>query len=122
MATKKQLANLAKARAARAANLKKESKPKKAATKRRAAPKRRASTVKRKSNPSYYGVMLETRSGTVYLSDWTIKGPQVEKSAGKALKLCRAGAEALKHAIYTMRPAGVTKVDAVIIGSEGKKN
>lgn len=110
MATPKQLAALKKARAARG--------KKKVVRK---APAKRATKTVRKSNPSFYAVVVKLKNTHGYLSAWTIKGPMIEQSASKALKLNRVGAEALKHAIYTCRPSGVISVDAVIIGDPGKK-
>lgn len=112
MATAKQLAALKKARAARSKKT-----VKKPVTKKRVTTRKK--TVRR--NPSYYGVIIETKNGTAYLSKWGADGPHVEVEASKALKLCRNGAEALKYAIFNLRPKGVIKVDAVILGSPSKK-
>lgn len=119
MATPKQLAALAKARAARAKKLAPKKTVKKRTTK---AVKKTTAKTPRKNNPSFYAVRVKTVNGQEgYLSSWGTRGPNFDDSAANAVRTDRRGAEALKNAIFTVKPKGITYVEAVIIGHTAKK-
>lgn len=129
MATKKQLAALAKARKARAANLAKKKPVKKAAPKRKAPAKKR---VTRKSNPSKrvpktnYVVVVDTVKGRGYLSDFPQSGPKFDTDIKNALVFNgHRFAAHMQNAIFnlgqTRKIRGIKSVDIKLIGIPSSK-
>lgn len=109
MATKKQLAALAKARRARAAKAK--------TSRTRSKPKAKS----RKAGPIMYGVEVETSLGHGYLTGWGKEGPEFDTLPSKALQSSKAMATHFAHAIFTNRPRGVKSVKTVIVKGGSKK-
>lgn len=109
MATKKQLAALAKARAAK----RKKNPVKKTSVKRNPAKKVRA---KRKSNPTFHAIAITSTQGKKgYLSNVTTNALAFDTLASKAMKLSAKEAKLLKPAIAQMK--GVRNASVVSISS-----
>jgi len=131
MATKKQLAALAKARKARMAKMKRKPPVTKSLTGR--IPKRKTPASKRiKMNPAKkvprtdYVVVVTTAKGAGYLSDFSVSGPKFDTDDKKGLRFSgHRLATYMQNAIYnlaqTRKLAGIKSVDIKLV-SGLKKN